>query len=135
MDDVDLVRSAAAEVFHHLTIHVVVLWLIHSLGKQGACHFMADNWLILPTHITEELITIVVGKLMRDSASVDVRLSALKGVSHLLNNKLTHHMLAKKMPLTKNVLHDVNEKVTGSQKLNFHFFCVPFVAVYNYWLC
>lgn len=85
--------------------------LVRSIAVQGTCQVLTEYWDLIPVNIIQEFITCMFRKLLYDSSSPDVRTSVVKGMCSMLDNKQTHALLEKMVPLTSKVLHDINEKV------------------------
>jgi len=84
---------------------------VRAAAVSGVFHILAEFWEALPLNTTRQIMSYVVGTLGADASCVNVRLAVVQGMHNLLNQPMAHGVLAGLLPLLKNTIHDVSEKV------------------------
>ncbi|NWV36755.1 CNDG2 protein, partial [Grantiella picta] len=85
--------------------------VVRSTGILGVTQITSKYWEMIPSTILADLLKKITGELACDVTSADVRCSVFKCLPIILDNKLSHPLLAQLLPATKHSLHDNSEKV------------------------
>lgn len=78
---------------------------------KGSCKIMCAYWEILPIPHIQRYLTTLASKLLQDASSPKVRASVLEGITFILDNHMSHTLLAKALPLLGKSLFDTARQV------------------------
>ena len=87
---------------------------VRAAAAQGACRVLSAFWELMPPATTKKILARVAGECARDSASVAVRAAAIDGLAFLLDQVLSHPVMASLLPVLAPLLHDRSERVRAS---------------------
>ncbi|XP_068091950.1 condensin-2 complex subunit G2 [Hyperolius riggenbachi] len=85
--------------------------VVRSTAILGVSKIAAKYWEMIPPTILTDLLKKILGELVADISSADVRGSVFKSLKILLDNKFSHPLLEQMLPSLRNSLHDNSEKV------------------------
>lgn len=85
--------------------------LVRVATVQGACRVLGLYWELVPHAYTKKWIQVITADLAFDKASAHVRAAVSDGLRFLLDNHLTHPVMAIALPRLANLLHDNSERV------------------------
>lgn len=77
----------------------------------GVCKVVATYWEMIPAIVIKTFLQELVENLAWDTASVDVRVAVLQGLCMVLENRMSHHLMKRILPLIQPRIHDTSEKV------------------------
>ncbi|XP_071943321.1 condensin-2 complex subunit G2-like isoform X2 [Antedon mediterranea] len=77
----------------------------------GICRIISVFWELIPLKTSEDLLTKLVQDLARDVSSTDVRAAVYKGLTSVLDNRLSHVLMKRLLPQIGVLIHDTSEKV------------------------
>jgi len=81
---------------------------------QGACRMLSVYWELIPKKATISLLSTLVGDLLRDANSSEVRVAVLRGLEFISENPLTHGALHDILPHTSPLIHDQSRQVRNA---------------------
>lgn len=85
--------------------------LVRVSAVEGACRVLGLLWELVPPVFTKKWIQVITGELAFDKASAHVRAAVCDGLRFVLDNHLTHPLMAVALPRLENMLHDTSERV------------------------
>ncbi|XP_064643919.1 condensin-2 complex subunit G2-like [Lineus longissimus] len=77
----------------------------------GVCRICKDYWELIPPNNIIGFMQNIINDLAWDCSTADVRVSVLRGLTHLVGQHLCHPMLNTLLPRLQNMIHDNSEKV------------------------
>ncbi|ELT96959.1 hypothetical protein CAPTEDRAFT_221866 [Capitella teleta] len=84
---------------------------VRCLAVEGVCRICNVYWELIPIATICSFLGNLVDDLIWDVSSDDVRCSVVKGLTHLLDNHLSHAILANLLPKIRNSFHDKCDRV------------------------
>lgn len=85
--------------------------IVRRATVQGTCKLLGLYWEIVPPVFAKKMIDFITSKLAFDSSSAQVRLAVFEGLEFLVDNHLTHEMLAVVLPRLSSLIHETVERV------------------------
>ncbi|GBG28703.1 Condensin-2 complex subunit G2 [Hondaea fermentalgiana] len=81
---------------------------------QGACRMLSVFWELIPKKATVSLLSTLVGDLLRDTNSPEVRVAVLRGLEFISENPLAQGALHDVLPHTSPLIHDHSKQVRNA---------------------
>ena len=78
---------------------------------SGVCNTLAKFWLLVPSHVLNKLVSVMIRELAFDAASPRVRQAVIRGLQVVLKCPRSHIYLQKILPRVGKCIHDVNDSV------------------------
>jgi hypothetical protein len=85
--------------------------LVRVAAIEGICRVLGLLWEIVPSATARRIVDTLSGTLLLDKSSANVRAAVCEGFRFMLDNHLTHPLLAAALPRFRNTLHDKVERV------------------------
>lgn len=84
---------------------------VREVGVHCVCRVLSVYLEVLPLHTTTSFLALMIKHLAVDSAAASVRVAVLRGLGVVLDNHLSHPLLAGRLPLLADRIHDSSEPV------------------------
>lgn len=109
-------RSELESTIHRQTDKLIELLddpqpLVRIATVQGVCSVLASLFAIVPLAKATKMMEIITTKCAFDSSSAAVRIAALQGLKHMLDNHETYALLTIALPRLRQLIHDAVERV------------------------
>jgi len=84
---------------------------VREVGVHCVCRVLSVYLELLPLHTTTSLLGLLIKHLSMDAAAASVRVAVLRGLAVVLDNHVSHPLLAARLPLLAERMHDSCESV------------------------
>jgi condensin-2 complex subunit G2 len=84
---------------------------VREVGVHCVCRVLSVYLELLPLHTATSFLGLLVKHLSVDSAAASVRVAVLRGLAVVLDNHVSHPLLAARLPLLADRMHDSSESV------------------------
>ena len=84
---------------------------VRVVAVRGVCRVLGVFWELIPDLMIKHLLSKLFENLAFDSASSSIRLGILEGICFILENHLSHPLLAQMLPKLSMLIHDNVEAV------------------------
>ena len=84
---------------------------VREVGVHCVCRVLSVYLELLPLHTATSFLGLLVKHLAVDSAAASVRVAVLRGLAVVLDNHVSHPLLAGRLPLLADRMHDSSESV------------------------
>ncbi|XP_065184272.1 condensin-2 complex subunit G2-like [Sycon ciliatum] len=85
--------------------------LIRTMGVTGICRVLGIYWELIPSAVLQTLLKRLIKDMTCDVSASAVRAAVFQGLSFVVENPLSHPIMAKVLPELKLHIHDTSERV------------------------